>query len=256
MNLSRPHPQYFHRSVDDFGGKIPFIVSDLIARIAELNGTHAEGIFRISGATRDVSALCLELDAGRVTDWSAYGSVHAVACALKKYFRDMAQSDPLIPPALYDAFLRAPAGADPVADFRAIVAQLSAARRRTLAFLVRFLAEVAASPTSKMGAGNLAIVLSPNLLRAPAPTADADEALRLNALQNRAFAHLIERADAVFAGVDVGARCFVADSDMRALAAPPLRAGDVAARAELRRESLIPFVPNSLLQEPAHAVAQ
>ena len=244
------HPQYFRRSFDDFGGKISFIVTDLIQRLREMNGQNTEGIFRISGATRDISELCLELDSGRVSDWTKYANVHTISCALKKYFRDMVQTNPLLPTEFYDEFVQIPietkTNDEAVAKFREIIGKLTKARKITFSFLFQYLFEITQSPTSKMNANNLSIVFSPNLLYSK-DINSPDLKIKYNSLQNKAVAMVIENYDKIFIDIDVNERCFITDDDMNVIKIPPFSENDIKKLGELRRESLIPFIPNSLL---------
>ena len=248
-------PQFFTRSPEQFGGKIPFVVSDLINRLREMEGQKAEGIFRMSGAASGIAGLCSELDNGRVADWSVYSNVHTVACALKKYFRDMVVADPLIPAVFYNDMLAIPKTTDQDAQveaYKKIVAQLSPARRLTLAFVFRFLHEVMQSETSKMNANNLAIVFSPNVL-SPIGGPTVEHTLKNNLDQNKTVASLVTLTDRVFADVEIGENCFVSDDEIEALKPPPLAKDDIDRFMELReirKRSMIPFVPYDLLKDP------
>lgn len=248
-------PQFFTRSPEQFGGKIPFVVSDLINRLREIEGDKAEGVFRMSGSASGISSLCAELDNGRVADWSAYSNVHTVACALKKYFRDMVASNPLIPASFYDQMLTIPKStsqAEQVEAYRAIVAALPLPRRLTLTFLFRFLFDVTKRETSKMNAHNLAIVFSPNIM-SPIGGPTVEHTLRTNSDQNKTISTLISLTEEVFGDIEIGNECFVHDEEIEALKAPPLPEDDIERFMELReirKRSVIPFVPYDMLQDP------
>lgn len=252
-------PQYFTRSPEQFGGKISFIVTDIVERLRELGGAAAEGVFRLSGPSSEVSDLCRALDRGRV-NLRRYENVHTLACALKKYFRDLVHKDPLIPFEHYDEVVSIPRSSpdDSVSRYRRVISRLSAPRQQTLAYLFRFLREVTtASATSKMNAMNIAIVFAPNLLSPRGAAAEsAEQQLLNNSAQNKAIALMVERADEIFSAVDVPQSAFVTDEDLVILSSPPIDVADIAKFAEvraLRRQSLIPFVPYELLQAQGFA---
>lgn len=95
-------PQFFSRQPEEFGGKIPFIVSDLVEQLKKLNADQVKGIFRLSGSARDASLLCAYLDTGRVTNWSLFTDPHTLTGALKRYFREKTSDSPFFAYLLYN----------------------------------------------------------------------------------------------------------------------------------------------------------
>lgn len=250
-------PQYFTRSPEQFGGKIPFIVTDLIEKLRELDGAKAEGIFRLSGPTSEISDLCSSLDHGRVK-LTKYDNVHTIACTLKKYFRDMVQKDPLVPYEYYDDIISIPKNSktpeEAVLKYKEIIHHLSISRQHTLAYLFRFLKEVMDSPTSKMNANNISIVFAPNILASKGSDGESAELrLKNNSIQNKTFALMVENTDKIFDDINITQASFITDEDLVILSSPPIDVKDIPQFIEiraLRRQSLIPFVPYELLENP------
>ncbi|OHT07028.1 RhoGAP domain containing protein [Tritrichomonas foetus] len=252
------NPQYFSRSPEQFGGKIPFVVSDLIEKLRELDAANVEGIFRLSGSARDISDLANMLDHGRVKDWSNFSNVHTISCTLKKYFRDMVTYDALLPYEYFQTAIDIPNKSanddEAAAKFKELMNKLTPARRNTFAVLIKYLFEVSQSPTSKMHPQNLAIVFAPNLLTKQPGKIDPEEALLFNAQQNKAIATMIRLYEKIFDDINIGPELFVTDEDLEILASPPINARDLPRIIELRnlrKESLIPFVPGEMLADPA-----
>lgn len=250
-----PTPQYFSRSADEFGGKVPFIVTDLIAKLKSMEAEKVEGIFRLSGSARDISELSFALDQGRVTDWTPYQNVHTIACTLKKYFRDNVRNKPLLPFDYFDAFIDIPIKAqtddEAIPRYKEIMKKLTEARYMTFAVLLQYLHQISAIETSKMNAHNLAIVIAPNLL-APRPgTRSEQDQIKLNALQNNAVELMIRLYEQIFDDFHLDESTFITDEDLKILALPPIDETDLVYIAELRnarKRSLIPFVPSEMLK--------
>ncbi|KAH0794489.1 RhoGAP domain containing protein [Histomonas meleagridis] len=249
-------PQYFSRSPEQFGGKIPFIVTDIVEKLRELGGVDTEGIFRLSGSAEGISNLCRELDRGRVKDWSQYTNIHTIACTLKKYFRDLVPKDPLIPSEYYNEMINIPDSAktteEAVQKYKAILNNFSVSRLLTFAYLFKFFADVAASTTSKMTASNIAIVFAPNLLSPRKKDETAESQIMSNTSQNRTITMMINNYDKIFGDIEITKDSFINDEDMEILAPTPIEKKDISRYLEirnLRRQSLIQFIPYELLQD-------
>lgn len=127
-----------------------------------------DGIYRLSGITSNIQKLRLAFDEDRVPDLTTdiyLQDIHSISSLLKMYFREL--PNPLLTYQLYDKF------ADAVRDednklwkIHDVVQQLPPPHYRTLEYLMRHLAKVAAyGPDTGMHSKNLAIVWAPNLLR-------------------------------------------------------------------------------------------
>ncbi|XP_033759219.1 uncharacterized protein LOC117341471 isoform X2 [Pecten maximus] len=127
-----------------------------------------DGIYRLSGITSNIQKLRLAFDEDRVPDLTTdvyLQDIHSISSLLKMYFREL--PNPLLTYQLYNKF------ADAVRDednklwkIHDVVQQLPPPHYRTLEYLMRHLAKVAAyGPDTGMHSKNLAIVWAPNLLR-------------------------------------------------------------------------------------------
>ena len=250
-------PQFFSRSPEQFGGKIPFVVTDMIDQLRALDAANSEGIFRLSGSAKDISDLASAFDLGRISDWSKYKNITTIACTLKKYFRDKVTHDPILPFSRFNEIIEIPDKAksdeEAAKSFRQILDGLSKVRFYTLAVLLKYLHEVSLSETSKMHANNLAIVFSPNLLQHKPGLLEPQETILYNKQQNKSIAMMIRLYDQIFQGVEIGDELLVKDEDIPILSLPPINETDVQNITEIRKlrmNSLIPFVPYDFVTDP------
>ena len=151
---------------------LPDVVAACLACI-ERDGLGDVGVFRVPGSLREVARLRAAAQHGAAPDVAAAADVHVATSLLKLYLRELPAS--LLAPRPDVAPAHAAAGAataaDPdtpeaerVAALRTLVGMLHAPRRRVLCALCALLARVdAAQARTRMGARNLAIVLSPSL---------------------------------------------------------------------------------------------
>ncbi|KAK8878267.1 Rho GTPase-activating protein 15 [Tritrichomonas musculus] len=250
-----PHPQFFSRSTDEFGGKVPFIVTDLIAKLKSMNAEKVEGIFRLSGAARDISELASILDQGRVHDWTPFQNVHTVACTLKKYFRDNVRTQPLLPFDQFESFIaiptEAPTDEAAIPRYKQILKNITEARVMTFAVLFQYLHQISTVESSKMNPHNLAIVIAPNLLSPKPGTRSEEDLIKLNAIQNNAIELMIRLYDKIFDDIKIDESSFITDDELKILIPPPINEADLPIIVELRnirKKSLIPFVPSEMLK--------
>ena len=251
---TRPGPHFVAQPLESYGDRIPFIVSDLVGKLIEEKAEQVEGIFRLSGSATVISNLMDELDRGPVTDYSPYNQI-TIACALKTYFRELAKTEPLISFSLYEPLLDAVSGendAECIPKIAAIVAQLPPCRRVTLAFLMRYLSQIARnSERNKMTPNNLAICFAPNLLGGQ----DQSQAMMMvrNQVQNRAIKLMIEYADSIFANVSLDEHCFMSDREVEVIVRSAMnesQMGQMNKRWSYRARSLIPYAPKECFEDP------
>uniref|UniRef100_A0A0A9XYD1 Rho GTPase-activating protein 39 n=1 Tax=Lygus hesperus TaxID=30085 RepID=A0A0A9XYD1_LYGHE len=141
--------------------KLPWVQTTLSDEVLRLQGTHTEGIFRVSADMDEVTSLKLQLDKWeRPTE---YTDAHTPASLLKLWYREL--YEPLIPDSLYEDCISCHDDAEQAA---AIVENLPHLNKMVLAYLIRFL-QIFARPevvaVTKMDASNLAMVMAPNCLR-------------------------------------------------------------------------------------------
>ncbi|EAY05197.1 RhoGAP domain containing protein [Trichomonas vaginalis G3] len=252
--MNRRAPRFFSRQPEQFGGKIPFIVTDIIDELRKQNATDAEGIFRLSGSAAQVTELLLELDSGRVKDWSKYNSVHTIACTLKKYFREMIPNYPLFPHSIYGDLQDASNQANKqimIEKYKASFEKLSKPRQLTIAYLFKYILEIEENKAkNKMNAVNLAIVFSQNLLCSLDTSKEAT--LINNAIQNKIIQTLIDVGHQVFDDINTDG-AILTDDDMPIIAIPPVPKSDIEKfimLRDIRRRSYIPYIPADMFRDP------
>lgn len=252
--MNRRAPRFFTRLPEQFGGKIPFIVTDIIDELRRENASDSEGIFRLSGSAAQVTELLLELDAGRVKDWSRYNSVHTIACTLKKYFREMIPQNPLFPHAIYNDLHEASQLTNKqmqIDKFKSIFATLSKPRQLTIAYLFKYILEIEENKAkNKMNAQNLAIVFSQNLICSLDTSKEAT--LINNAIQNKIIQAIIDVGHQLFDSIETDT-AKLTDEDMPIIAIPPVPKSDIEKfimLRDIRRRSYIPYIPADMFRDP------
>ena len=147
------------------GREYPFILEATSKDLAE-RGVDQEGIFRISGNSREVNDLRARIENGHDIVLSDY-SPHTVACLLKMWLREL--PEPLMTFELYDAFNQTTEGRteeESVEYLKEIVQRLPAVNRVSLHRLLTLLHQIAQnSAVNLMPSSNLSIVFTPALLR-------------------------------------------------------------------------------------------
>ncbi|XP_065054035.1 rac GTPase-activating protein 1-like isoform X2 [Rhopilema esculentum] len=142
--------------------KIPFLVVRCIQNI-ESRGLDECGIYRVSGAEKEVKELRDKFIRGKSPDLSKYRDIHVICGTLKDFLRSL--TEPLVTFALHEAFSDAATSSD-VSDSAMFqcVSELPPANRDTLAYLMVHLQKVAQSPACQMPITNLAKVLGPTIV--------------------------------------------------------------------------------------------
>ena len=242
MISQKIHPHFFSRSPEHFGGKIPFIVTDLVQKLRELNAIKTVGIFRLSGSANDINTLVSLLDEGRVQDWSKYTNVNTIATTLKRYFRDKAETDPFFPPSLNERLTAASKIKDEEEQYKAlkeIIEELPQARKITLAYIVDYLVEVEANQSdNKMNFNNIAIVFAPNLFKF-----DQNNPTLFNSI----FTSILKGAKTIFGDIHIDDKLILTDDDMKVIMNPPVDTTNALELRALRKASLLSFVPGEVV---------
>ncbi|OHS96714.1 RhoGAP domain containing protein [Tritrichomonas foetus] len=155
--------KFFGLNFDEYKGKIPYIVSDLIAKLDELQAEEFEGIFRKSGLRTTIDELCQVLDENRIKEWEPkFLDLNVIACALKRFISNLSYFDPLIDDnmeiKLKDAFSDEETK---IEKYREVFKNCNnPSKRRTNAYLLKYFNKIAShSDKNLMTAKNLAIIL-------------------------------------------------------------------------------------------------
>ncbi|XP_028824651.1 rho GTPase-activating protein 44-like isoform X2 [Denticeps clupeoides] len=147
------------------GRDVAFPIEACVTMLLEW-GLQEEGLFRVAPSASKLKKLKASLDCGvlDVPEFSA--DPHAIAGALKSYLREL--PEPLMTFELYDDWIHASNVQDPDARLQALLSaseKLPEANSNNLKYLIKFLAKLTEyQEVNKMTAGNIAIVLGPNLL--------------------------------------------------------------------------------------------
>lgn len=253
-------PHFYSRPPECFGGKLPFIVVDLIERLKEINAKNTEGIFRLNGGDSELKALCSQLDHGKVSDWSKFTDRNTIACALKKYFRGFCTFKPLIPAEMTEMLQAAiePNGIpeeEVIKKVKNIISDLSIPNYYTFVLLIKYLREVADNEEiSRMNATNLATCIAPNLFyQEENDKRDQMALLKENQTQNTIVRKFIEIGHELFDDVDVPQELYLTEEDIPKIMIQPLDDACIRPFAEwraTRRTSKIPLITPDIEKSP------
>jgi len=158
--------------------QLPKVVLDAASYIREA-GLETEGIFRRSPSSALLKQVVAMYDRGEEVRLRAYNDPHLAAVLLKKFLRDLPA--PMFGPNMYSLIGGCPLplkGGDPRACKLYIRNQILPSlqppcKQALLKYVIGLLRDVASKAEhSLMNSYNLAVVISPNLLRGPDPLAD------------------------------------------------------------------------------------
>ncbi|KAJ3516194.1 hypothetical protein NMY22_g14269 [Coprinellus aureogranulatus] len=158
-------------------GGLPRVVRDCIAYLHQY-GLLEEGIFRRSPSSALLRAAQDAYDRGNVVSLDSFGDPHLAAVLLKKFLRDL--PEPIFPESLYPLILACPPVTNDPNDMNSIlylretlIPSLAPCSFILLSHILQLLHDVAQrSDVNKMGDYNLAIVLTPNLVKGSNPMRD------------------------------------------------------------------------------------
>ncbi|CCM00835.1 uncharacterized protein FIBRA_02877 [Fibroporia radiculosa] len=186
------HPSIFGESLDTIFRlqersyphmKVPIILPFLADGILALGGTKTEGIFRVPGDSDSVSDLKLRIEKGYYS-LDGVDDPHVLASLLKLWLRELC--DPLVPDELYDDCITSSHDPD---QCLGIIQRLPTINRRVVLFIISFLQvflEERTQAITKMTSPNLALVMTPNLLRC---NSDSMAVVFTNAQYEQTFVH-------------------------------------------------------------------
>ncbi|KAK7448517.1 hypothetical protein VKT23_013779 [Stygiomarasmius scandens] len=163
-------------------GPIPRVVRDCIQHLRD-SGLNEEGLFRRSPSSQLLRAAQEAYDRGQVVSleiWEAApgGGAHLAAVLLKKYLRDL--PNPVFGEELYALIRRCPVPTSDPADGEAvryvrevILPELPPCVYILLSHILHLCHEVSLrSASNRMDAHNLAVVITPNLVKGSNPVRD------------------------------------------------------------------------------------
>ncbi|KAK1236295.1 hypothetical protein PQX77_000456 [Marasmius sp. AFHP31] len=167
-------------------GGVPRVVKDVVTYIRESGGIHEEGIFRRSPSSAMLKSVMEAYDRGNVVSLDTFNDPHLAAVLLKKYLRDL--PEPIFPESLYPVIRRCPPPTkangladaadvdegDPVTYVREVLLkELKPCVYILLSVVLQILHETSLhSASNRMDAYNLAVVITPNLVKGSNPIRD------------------------------------------------------------------------------------
>lgn len=157
---------------------VPWLVTACFDALRPYLAT-TEGLFRVAGDEREVSALHDALQSSKCVRWyGARHQPHVLASLLQRFFIEL--PDSLLTNALYDQLLTAVLVSSESGALLQVLKNLPASNRAVLLTLCSLLRLIATHEvTTRMSAMNLAIVFGPILLRNPSHKIVDMRALRL-----------------------------------------------------------------------------
>ncbi|RDB14657.1 Rho GTPase-activating protein 8 [Hypsizygus marmoreus] len=151
-------------------GGLPRVVKDSIQYTRD-KGLLEEGLFRRSPQSVMLRAAQDAYDRGHVVSLNTFGDPHLAAVLLKKYLRDL--PEPIFPESLYPVIRRCPPLTNEPSDIASIIyiretllPEIPPCSYILLSHVLHLMHEVSLRAASnRMDAYNLAVVLSPNLVK-------------------------------------------------------------------------------------------
>jgi Rac GTPase-activating protein 1 len=157
---------YISDYTPSIGPMIPGLIVHCVTEI-EARGLGEVGIYRVSGAEKDVKALKMRFLNSKTQSLNlSQVDVHVLCGCLKDFLRSL--REPLIPTVLWQDFSNAAQACDsPERMNRALydaIRKLPQPNRDTLAFLIQHFQRVAQCPEIKMPFANIAKVFGPTIV--------------------------------------------------------------------------------------------
>lgn len=240
---------YFSLPPDAYKGKIPFIVTELIQELEKRHADDVNGIFRLNGSDMKVKELIKEFDTGIIPNLSLYPNIHDISTTLKRYFRAMIDTDPLIPFEHYEAVITAMGLKDndqKIETIKSILAKIGKSRLKTLAFVCKYLAKLSLkNETNGMTTSNLGVCVGPVLIS----TRDRDNFsfCSQSVLGNKAIETMIKESNLLFDNVEITEEDICDEEDIESFAATKINfanAEHMILRCKSRQDSLVPYIPS------------
>ena len=234
-------PHFMSRYFYDYHDKVPYIFSDLIERLDILGAEHQEGIFRLSAQKSQIAALCKALDVGRIKDWEPYNDHNIIACALKKYIRDLSFLDPLIGKDIAETLSKSIIQCETDDEIAKVmhdaIASTPISRRHSLAYVLKYLAKIASfSAENKMDPYNLSVCFAPAIFPQTNSIASGSSMKALEFMIN----HVNQIFEPQWSSPDV----LMSDADVEKMTEPDIDIEDAineSERRKLRKLSYVPF---------------
>ncbi|CAL1531747.1 unnamed protein product [Lymnaea stagnalis] len=182
--------------IADFApGERPMIPRLIVncANEIENRGLEEVGIYRVPGSDKDQKELKEKFLKGRYPNLSLIHDIHVVCGCLKDFLRGL--KEPLVTFALWNKFVEATRNRSSEKcrdELCRLVNELPQANKDTLAFLVQHLQTVAATPTCKMPASNLAKVFGPTIVGYSCPEPEPMQIMTETQKQNQVMERLLE----------------------------------------------------------------
>jgi len=237
--------QFFTRPPEIFMGKIPFIVSDLIEELIRRKSDTFEGIFRLNGSDTKVRQLIEKFENGHVSDIQEIRDIHTISTTLKRYFRNMLNTKPLISDEVFEKLLellKDEGGEEVFDNFRENLLSLGQTRFNLLNYLASYLRKVADNErVNQMNPSNLAICFAPNLFMST--EGNSNRSFQANSVTS----YLISNYKAIFGECKLEPEVFCTDKDILSAVSCPyseFMLYQMIMRTHRRQQSVIPYMSN------------
>lgn len=242
--------KFFEIPPEKFNGKIPFIVTDLIEEMKRRKVENIQGIFRLNGSDVRCRELIENLNNGRVTNFSKYSDINTLSTVLKRYFRKMSESGPLIPFSLYKKLISVMDDSSMSQEQQVnlikplLRSEMSECRLKILKYLCQFLTFISEHESeNQMNIKNLAICIAPNIIVSQTQT---DGAMKESGLVNNAFALILGKYESFLDGISINEDDIMTDEDFAVMTSskfPVSTLQHLILRYKEREDSLIPYIP-------------
>jgi hypothetical protein len=143
---------------------IPLVCWEILKNLGSKDRIVTEGLFRVSAAQPEVTALLTRIENGEQMQWDQH-SPHLIATLLKKWLIDL--PEPVFPFAVYESMMTAMDDPIPLKKLTKIFKKLPSVNKALAEALLLFLSRVSTCEVNQMTPQNLAVVFAPILLQPP-----------------------------------------------------------------------------------------
>jgi hypothetical protein len=223
----------FAQPIEFYHGRVPFILSDLLQQLDQLDFSSSPDLFRDVDKPAAYRDLVARLDSARVSDWQPFARVSVLGAALVEYLRTATNAIPLLDGSL---LLRDPlfnTTGDIVPLIRKALQGVYAGRHRTLFVVIDFLRNI-----QTIGRSDLFTIFG-SLIFGVSSVSNHRETLF------HVFQVLIDRSSDIFKTVVLGPAAYLNDKQVDTLikracgSQPPVQARNASPIRRTRNSSAI-----------------
>ena len=241
---------FCNQNFEGFGGKISFIITDVVQELLNRGSNKIEGIFRERGNELEINQLFNDFNKGRINDFSKFDS-HSIATFLKKYLQSHLTFDPLFPPEIISQLLIFVNLDDEnfIKNTKELFEKLSFNNFITISYLFTFFEEIIKYESlNKMNIYNLSSMIAPNIFPEPKNSKDLQNFfISIIPMFTKIFTHKLIFFSNSF---DYFSKFILKNEEINLIIPKPISIEVIESffkSNKIQNNSFISFIPNSFL---------